>query len=39
MRWVGECRLDGTGEIELSVAVGIRTGELEERPRRRMQYV
>src|ERR1700686_4571631 len=37
MRWVRECRFDGTGEIELSVAVGIRTGELEERPRRRMQ--
>src|SRR2546430_11660243 len=28
-----------SGEIELSVAVGIRTGELEERPRRRMQHV
>src|SRR6266481_6041050 len=39
MSWVRERRFDGTGEIELSVAVGIRTGELEERPRRRMQYV
>src|ERR1700730_18293268 len=39
MRRVGERRFDGVGEIELSVAVGIRTGELEKRPRRRMQYV
>src|SRR5882672_1932888 len=39
MRRVREGCFDGTGEIELSVAVGIRTGELEERPRRRMQYV
>src|ERR1700724_93020 len=39
MRRVREGRLDGAGEIELAVAVGIRTGELEERPRRRMQYV
>src|SRR2546430_8634586 len=39
MRRVRERRFDGTGEIELSVAVRIRTGELEERPRRRMQDV
>src|ERR1700674_5071651 len=39
MRRVREGCFDGIGEIELSVAVGIRTGELEERPCRRMQYV
>ena len=31
--------VDGAGEIEVSVAVGIRTQQLEKRLCRRMQYV
>lgn len=39
MRRVRQCGVYGTGEIELSVTVRIRTGELKERPSRRVQYV
>jgi hypothetical protein len=36
---VCQSRVDGACEIEVSVAVGIRTREIEKRLRRRMQYV
>jgi len=39
MRRVCQRRVDGPREIEVSVAVGIRTLELEKRLCRRMQYV
>jgi hypothetical protein len=36
---VCQSRVDGPREIEVSIAVGIRTLELEKRLCRRMQYV
>src|SRR5258708_33899612 len=39
MGGVCQSRVDGVGEIEMSVAVGIRTREIEKRLCRRMQYV
>jgi hypothetical protein len=36
---VCQSRVDGPSEIEVSVAIGIRTLELEKRLCRRMQYV
>jgi hypothetical protein len=36
---VCQSRVDGACEIEMSVAVGMRTRELEKRLCRRMQYV
>jgi len=39
VRRVLECRLDGVSEVELAVAVRIRTGVFEERSRRRKEHV
>src|SRR5258708_40005870 len=39
MGGVCQSRVDGVGEIEMSVAVGIRTREIEKRLCGRMQYV
>src|SRR5437588_350135 len=39
MRRVCERGLNGGAEIELTIAVRVGAGELEEGPRRRMQYV
>jgi hypothetical protein len=36
---IGQRGLDGRREIKVSIAVRVGAGELEERPRRRVQYV